>query len=57
MERSDLAIVIPAHNEERTIGRVVERALPYGLVIVVDDASHDETGRHYKNSRGRDFVK
>lgn len=36
--------VIPAHNEEHTIGRVVKETLKYvDKVLVVDDASQDQT--------------
>lgn len=35
-------VVIPARNEEETIGRAV-RSLPHDTVIVVDDASEDGT--------------
>jgi len=38
-----LAIIIPAFNEAKTIGKVVSDALLYGQPIVVDDASQDET--------------
>ena len=44
MDRSRVAIVIPAFNEEATIARVVTDTGQYGHVIVVDDASTDETG-------------
>lgn len=40
----ELAIIIPARNEERTIERVVSAAVMYGKVIVVDDGSEDTTG-------------
>ena len=43
MDRSRVAIVIPAHNERDTIGGVVREVLAYGTPIVVDDASQDET--------------
>src|SRR5437867_2792369 len=43
MGRSDLAVVIPAFNEEATITRVVKAVLPFGRVIVVNDASRDRT--------------
>lgn len=43
MDRSEIAIIIPAYNEEKTIGRVVSQVLPFGKVIVVDDASGDKT--------------
>lgn len=36
-------VVIPAYNEEETIREVVERALEYSDVLVVDDASKDQT--------------
>ena len=44
MDRPDLAIVIPALNEARTIGRVIEMARNHGTVFVVDDGSTDGTG-------------
>lgn len=43
MEGSDIAIVIPAWNEDETIYKVVSNAKKYGKVIVVDDASTDNT--------------
>lgn len=42
---SDVAIVIPAWNEAATIVGVVKSVLPFGTVIVVDDASDDGTDR------------
>lgn len=44
MERHRLGIVIPALNEEETIGPMVTNASQYGIPIVVDDGSSDETG-------------
>jgi len=38
-----LAIFIPVHNEERSIGSVVALAKKYGAVYVVDDGSTDGT--------------
>jgi glycosyltransferase involved in cell wall biosynthesis len=41
-----VAVVIPCHNEERSIGKVVEdfrRALPQARIVVVDNASTDAT--------------
>lgn len=43
MDRSRIAIIIPAFNEEATIARVVEDIQAYGVPIVVDDASTDNT--------------
>ena len=37
MERSQIALVIPARNEAATIGPVVENLRRFGHVIVVDD--------------------
>jgi glycosyltransferase involved in cell wall biosynthesis len=39
----NVAIIIPAHNEERTIAGVIKRAKKYGKIIVVNDASKDRT--------------
>jgi len=43
MDRSRIAIVIPAFNESKTIAQVVKSAKAFGNVIVVDDASTDTT--------------
>lgn len=37
------AIVIPAYNEEKTIGVVIKNAKKYGTIFVINDASHDRT--------------
>lgn len=47
MERPDVSIIVPALNEEATIGEVVNRLLALPLksqVVVVDDGSTDKTG-------------
>jgi glycosyltransferase involved in cell wall biosynthesis len=36
-------IIIPAHNEEKTIAKVIEKSKEYGAVIVIDDGSDDRT--------------
>lgn len=43
MERSRIAIIVPALNEAATIGGVLTRVKDYGLPIVVDDGSSDAT--------------
>ena len=43
MDRSQVAIVIPAFNEEKTISKIVSKARYYGQVIVIDDGSSDKT--------------
>lgn len=43
MDRSQVAVIIPAYNEAETIGDVVRSALPYGEVYIIDDASSDDT--------------
>lgn len=45
MVRHRVGIVIPALNESATISNVVRAALAYGLPIVVDDGSSDDTAR------------
>jgi len=44
MERYRIGIVIPAFNEAATIHNVVDSVCRYGLPIVVDDGSEDDTG-------------
>ena len=43
MERSRIAIIVPALNEERSIGSVVAAIMAYGIPIVVSDGSADHT--------------
>jgi len=43
MDRSRLAIIIPAYNESATITTVVQAVIAYGVPIVVDDGSTDHT--------------
>lgn len=43
MEKHHLAIVIPALNEALTIGSIVSSANQYGVPIVIDDGSSDQT--------------
>ncbi len=50
-----LSIVIPAHNEAAAIARVVVGARAHGHVIVVDDASGDDTA-HIASAAGADIV-
>lgn len=45
MERSNVAILIPAFNECATISKVIKEALKYGEVIVVNDCSKDDTSK------------
>jgi glycosyltransferase involved in cell wall biosynthesis len=55
MERHRIGIVIPALNEETTIGSVAFSASQYGVPIVVDDGSSDETG-HLAKAVGANVV-
>ncbi|NLD95016.1 MAG: glycosyltransferase family 2 protein [Fibrobacter sp.] len=55
MERSELAIVIPAWNEEKSIARVVQSVLLYGIAIVVNDKSSDNTAQ-YAQDAGANVV-
>ncbi len=48
------AIVIPAHNESKTIGRIVSRCRSHSpFVLVVDDGSVDSTGSVARAAGGR----
>ena len=50
MDRSRIAIVIPALNESATIAAIVTAAKEYGIPIVVDDGSTDATAELAKQS-------
>jgi len=50
MDRSRVGIVIPALNESATILDVVEMAGKYGVPIVVDDGSTDDTAELAKKA-------
>ena len=66
MGKYKIAIIIPAFNEEVTIFRVVQSVRGYGEVIVVNDASTDETEKiaekagailvNHKNNEGYDAA-
>ncbi|KKU92435.1 MAG: Glycosyl transferase family 2 [Microgenomates group bacterium GW2011_GWA1_48_10] len=54
-----LSIIVPAYNEEKTITKVIDKLLRLKIrgwhkdVIVVDDASTDQTLQLLKNYRGK----
>ena len=50
MKRSDLAILIPAFNESKTICSVIKKVEEYGIPIVIDDGSSDDTFVLAKNA-------
>ncbi|MDC0407650.1 glycosyltransferase family 2 protein [Candidatus Thioglobus sp.] len=50
MEKCKVAIIIPAFNEGATISNVVKSVEGYGVVIVVNDASTDDTKKKILNS-------
>jgi glycosyltransferase involved in cell wall biosynthesis len=66
MDRSRVGIVIPALNESATIESVVKAAIVYGMPIVVDDGSSDNTSQlasdvgafivSHKQNHGYDFA-
>lgn len=49
-------IVIPAFNEEKTVGKVVKKALKHDKVIVVDDGSTDKTCDVAYKAGARTFI-
>ncbi|ASP46637.1 glycosyltransferase family 2 protein [Cognaticolwellia beringensis] len=55
MDGFEVAAVIPAFNEEKSIAMVVESLLPYAKVIVVNDLSSDSTAK-YALAAGADVV-
>ena len=55
LDKSELAIIIPAWNEERTIADVVSNVSQYGIAIVVNDCSTDATAEKAQLA-GADLV-
>lgn len=55
-----LSIIIPAFNEEKTLGAIVEKVQKLNLasseIIVVDDGSTDETGKIVKKLSGKNVT-
>lgn len=56
MDRSRIGIVIPALNEEASIGGVVRKCREVGIPIVVDDGSSDHTCEVSRNE-GAEVVR
>lgn len=50
-------IIIPAYNEEETIGEVVKRAMKYADVCVIDDCSSDTTPEILAKIEGIHIIK
>lgn len=47
MDRAEVSIIIPANNEEQTIGGIIKKIkslYPEFEIIVINDGSTDETG-------------
>jgi glycosyltransferase involved in cell wall biosynthesis len=55
VDRSRVGIVIPAFNEESSIGEVIKICLDFGIPIVVDDGSSDNTAE-VARSEGAEVV-
>lgn len=55
MDGFEVAAVIPAFNEEKSIAMVVESLLPHAKVIVVNDLSSDNTAK-YALAAGAEVV-
>lgn len=49
-------IIIPAHNEEKTIAKVIKTCKKYGKVCVVDDGSIDNTKKIIQSVPGIHYV-
>jgi glycosyltransferase involved in cell wall biosynthesis len=51
LERSQIAILIPVYNEQKTILNVVNQVKKYGTPIIIDDASTDNSKRVIKQNK------
>jgi glycosyltransferase involved in cell wall biosynthesis len=57
MHKQKITAVIPAYNEERTIGKIINNVRPHvDEIIVVDDGSGDDTFQAAKKSNGHIIV-
>ncbi len=57
MEKSEIAIIIPCFNEEKTIITVVKNASYYGIPIVVDDKSTDKSIENLNKIQSEIIIK
>ncbi|MEI6040072.1 MAG: glycosyltransferase family 2 protein [Candidatus Berkelbacteria bacterium] len=49
--RKKIAVVVPAHNEEKLIGKVIQTMPNFvDLIIIVDDASTDQTAKKVREA-------
>jgi glycosyltransferase involved in cell wall biosynthesis len=58
-DKRDISIIIPAFNEEATIGEVIRKlkeTFPDCPVIVVDDCSRDQTAETARNARADKVI-
>jgi glycosyltransferase involved in cell wall biosynthesis len=51
LERSEIAILIPVYNEQKTILNVVNQVRKYGTPIIIDDASTDNSKKIIKQNK------
>lgn len=57
MEKSEIAIIIPCFNEEKTIITVVKNASYYGIPIIVDDKSTDKSIENLNKIQSEIIIK
>jgi glycosyltransferase involved in cell wall biosynthesis len=51
LERSQIAILIPVYNEQKTILTVINQVKKYGTPIIINDASTDNSKRIIKKNK------
>ncbi len=56
MERSSLAIIVPAFNEEKTIEKIINKVFSYGVPVIIDDCSNDKS-EQIINSISKNIIK
>jgi len=57
LEKSEIAIIIPCFNEEKTIITVVKNASYYGIPIIVDDKSTDKSIENLNKIQSEIIIK
>ena len=56
MERSEIAILIPCFNEEKTISKIITEVNKYGVPIVINDKSTDKTLTIIKQAKEKLYI-
>ncbi len=51
LNKYEIGILIPAHNEEKNIKNVINEFQNYGKIFIIDDKSTDKTAKICKKKK------